>query len=123
MKRNKLSSFSSQNSSPIPGRRSINHDSLVDLSTSPEATTEPVFSYKVETASPKKDTKTASQLADISDNNYESIDKRRHRHNSYEKDPGYETIPADKLAAAAKCDSSSQSATQLKSRLSAPAGT
>lgn len=58
--------------------------------------------------------KASTKSAQIFDNNYETIDKKRNRSSSFNnKDPGYETIPAQKVR---------QGAAYAQSRLSAPAG-
>lgn len=64
-------------------------------------------------ASPGRNSTTSAQ----SDNNYETIDKKRHRSSSFtNKDPGYETIPA-----VVKIRDGPKESTSAKSRMSAPA--
>lgn len=89
MKKNKLSNFPSNDSSPILSRKSAN-----DLNNKPSSETfssdSDISKETVIHSSPGKNSLKSITM----DNNYETIDKRRNRSNSYDnKDPGYETIP------------------------------
>lgn len=104
MKKNKLSNVPSQNTSPVPYRKSL-HESKMDrhsvFLSDPDIACEinlPDALSKSVHASPGKNSIKSSQMP--VDNNYETIDKRRARssNSAYDsKDPGYETIPADKI--------------------------
>lgn len=105
MKKNKLSSAPSENTSPVPFRKVLNDQQQrqsVFLS-DPDIAHEinlPESLSKSNLASPGKNSVKSAQLNDV--NNYETIDKRRARssNSNYDSknDPGYETIPADLIA-------------------------
>lgn len=126
MKKNKLSSVPSQNTSPIPFRKSMNEtigDRQSVFMSDPDIAREinlPDALSRSLHASPGKNSTKSVQIN--IDNNYETIDKRRVRSSNanYDesKDPGYETIPADKLNAN---DTNSNTKRNL-SRASAPPG-
>lgn len=103
MKKNKLSSAPSENTSPVPFRKVLNEPQQQRQSvflSDPDIAHEvnlPESLSKSMHASPGKNSIKSVQLAE--DNNYETIDKRRARssNSNYDSknDPGYETIPAD----------------------------
>lgn len=104
MKKNKLSNAPSQNTSPVPYRKSYNDTTSGErqnlFASDPDIT---VTIASVPVAAPAAAASDAlSKSAYLApgrstDNDYETIDKRRSRSNSYDtKDPGYETIPASK---------------------------
>lgn len=98
MKKNKLSNAPSQNTSPVPYRKSFQDitsrpslflsDPDINLDEDALCTRSIVPNDRNSTAFVGGTTTTR--------NDYETIDKRRHRNSSYddEKDHGYETIPA-----------------------------
>lgn len=113
MKKNKLSNAPSQNTSPVPYRKSYNDvltaERKLMFASDPDINISAVADRIV--AGPSEalsksvhmpstagtHSKTAAVTLGRADNDYETIDKRRSRSNSYDtKDPGYETIPANK---------------------------
>lgn len=111
MKKNKLSSAPSQNASPVPSRKALPNDAQTTIDRQSVFLSDPDIAHEIALAecksvhsSPNKNGTTSIPL--VEDNNYETIDKRRTRSSnaSYgdSKDPGYETIPADKPANASK---------------------
>lgn len=71
-------------------------------------------------ASPGKQSTKSMQ---IPDNNYETIDKRKHRTGSFNrKDPGYETIPGDGKKHQQQQQTPGYASIMQKSRMSAPVG-
>lgn len=112
MKKNKLSNAPSQNTSPVPYRKSYNDvltaerqtmfasDPDINISGGDRivASTSDALSKSVHIPSTIGTlSKTPAVALGRADNDYETIDKRRSRSNSYDtKDPGYETIPANK---------------------------
>lgn len=106
MKKNRLSNAPSQNSSPIPQRKSLNENAdnggAGTYLSNPDVSRElfmPEFMNKSTHASPSKNNAQRSTNVTSIDNDYETIDKRRARSSNCEydqKDPGYETIPGDK---------------------------
>lgn len=126
MKKNKLSSVPSQHTSPLPFRKSMN-EAITDrqsvFMSDPDIAREvnlPEALSRSLHASPGKSSTKSVQIS--ADNNYETIDMRRTRssHANYDdsKDPGYETIPADKINA----NDGATSAKRNLSRASAPPG-
>lgn len=126
MKKNKLSSVPSQNTSPLPFRKSMN-EAITDrqsvFMSDPDIAREvnlPEALSRSLHASPGKSSTKSVQIS--ADNNYETIDMRRTRSSNanYDdsKDPGYETIPADKINA----NDGATSAKRNPSRASAPPG-
>lgn len=118
MKKNKLSSAPSENTSPVPYRKVIASDQQPPLPSQQQQQQQPqpqrqsVFLSDPDIAreinlpeslsksmhtSPGKSSVKSAHLSE--DNNYETIDKRRARssNSNYDtkNDPGYETIPAD----------------------------
>lgn len=118
MKKNKLSNAPSQNTSPVPYRKSYNDaagagDRQMMFASDPELAIGPIvigtnergsdaLSKSMHATSSSSgggqlplSNKPLALIGARSDNDYETIDKRRSRSNSYDtKDPGYETIPA-----------------------------
>lgn len=140
MKKNKLSNAPSQNTSPVPYRKSYNDtigserqnifasdpDITVTIANNasniPLNTTQPASGDTL-----SKSVHLTSGTGRTTDNDYETIDKRRSRSNSYDtKDPGYETIPANKINAEKGHQSPPTDIAAVesfeKSRSSAPAG-
>lgn len=122
MKKTKLSNAPSQNTSPIPYRKSLNDkDSsgglfLSDPDISREQLMPDMLSKSVHASPGKSSVRSAHATVD---NDYETIDKRRARGSNFhydQKDPGYETIPADKL------DKTILTKSMKLSRASAPPG-
>lgn len=113
MKKNKLSNAPSQNTSPVPYRKSMN-ENVQSFSVSTGADRKSVFISDPDIArevnlpevlsrsvhaSPGKSSVKTTLASD--DNDYETIDKRRARssNSTYDqKDPGYETIPGERNA-------------------------
>lgn len=103
MKKNKLSSAPSENTSPVPLRKVIDQQQQQRQSvflSDPDIAHEinlPDSLTKSMQVSPGKNSVKSVQLSDV--NNYETIDKRRamSSNSNYDSknDPGYETIPAD----------------------------
>lgn len=121
MKKNKLSNAPSQSASPVPNRKSYN-DNQTGFMSDPDIAREinlPDALSRSVHASPGKNSIKSANLS--IENNYETIDKRRAKSSNanYDdsKDPGYETIPADKIASSA-----GNSKKNLISRASAPPG-
>lgn len=124
MKKNKLSNAPSQNTSPVPKRKTLPSNDAHQLSDRQSVfLSDPDIAHEIALAdcssthgSPSKNSMKSTQIAE--DNNYETIDKRRARSSNANygdsKDPGYETIPADKPNNAAKRNN--------LSRASAPPG-
>lgn len=111
MKKNKLSHFPSQNTSPILARKSTDVEQIVTISKELIFTSDPDLSKEIViSTSPIK-----IQPIIITDNNYETIDN---------KDPGYETIPGDAKNNNLNNNRLSGDYAQimLKTRNSAPAG-
>lgn len=108
MKKNKLSSAPSENTSPVPFRKVLTEQQqrqsvfLSDPDIAHEINLADSLSKSMH-VSPGKNSVKSAQLSD--DNNYETIDKRRARssNSNYDSknDPCYETIPADLKSAAA----------------------
>lgn len=108
MKKNKLSNVPSQNTSPVPYRKSLNDendDGPNVFASDPDITKTnrilPEFLTKSLYSSPGKanhiNNDNLKSTTVIIDNNYETINKRHGRTHSYDsKDPGYETIPDHK---------------------------
>lgn len=113
MKKNKLSNAPSQNTSPVPYRKSYNDvltaDRQMMFASEPDITISAADiivagpsdalskSVHIPSTAGTAPSTTPSILLGRADNDYETIDKRRSRSNSYDtKDPGYETIPANK---------------------------
>lgn len=146
MKKNKLSNVPSQNTSPVPYRKSYN-DTVSDrhlFASDPEITTisgtassvtttilvsdrvAPLEALNKSIHSAGTTVSTAGRTTKPISNDYETIDNRRSRSNSYDTDdPGYETIPANneknqKQTGHIKDDT--KSSTSESSRSSAPAG-
>lgn len=121
MKKNKLSHFPSQNTSPVLARKSSEFEQVVTISKELIFTSDPDISKDVViSTSPIK-----NQPIILTDNNYETIDKKRNRSNSFDnKDPGYETIPGDAKNNNLNNNRLSGDYAQimLKARSSAPAG-
>lgn len=121
MKKNKLSHFPSQNTSPVLARKSTDVEQVITISKELIFTSDPDLSKEIViTTSPIK-----NQPIIITDNNYETIDKKRNRSNSFDnKDPGYETIPGDAKNNNLNNNRLSGDYAQimLKARSSAPAG-
>lgn len=121
MKKTKqLSNTPSQNTSPVPCRKSLNDsDSGSMFLSDPDIARDlllPELLSKSVHASPGKNSVRSAHV--VVDNDYETIDKRRARSSNChydQKDPGYETIPGDKLNAA-------KSKSLKLSRASAPPG-
>lgn len=109
MKKNKLSSAPSENTSPVPFRKVITEQQqrqsvfLSDPDIAHEINLPDALSKSMH-ISPGKNSVKSAQLSE--DNNYETIDKRRARssNSNYDSknDPGYETIPADLKSASNK---------------------
>lgn len=122
MKKNKLSHFPSQNTSPVLARKSTDVEQIVTISKELIFTSDPDLTKEI--VIPSSPIKNQSII--ITDNNYETIDKKRNRSNSFDKqDPGYETIPGGD----AKNNnlnnnrlSGDYAQIMLKTRSSAPAG-
>lgn len=125
MKKNKLSTAPSENTSPVPIRKVLNEQPppqptlqqsqrqsvfLSDPDIAHEMNLPETLSKSIH-ASPGKNSIKSAQLND--DNDYETIDKRRTRSNSSnydsKNDPGYETIPADLPGGANKSQSNRNS--------------
>lgn len=124
MKKTRLSNAPSQNTSPVAQRKSMhdtNDNGTVTYLSNPDVSREHFMSELLSQsmhASPGKNS--ARSVHAAVDNDYETIDKRRARSSNChydQKDPGYETIPGDKLEATTKSKSSKLS------RASAPPGT
>lgn len=122
MKKTKLSNAPSQNTSPIPYRKSMSDKDngsglfLSDPDISREQLMPDVLSKSVHASPGKSSVRSAHATVD---NDYETIDKRRARSSNFhydQKDPGYETIPADKL------DKTILTKSMKLSRASAPPG-
>lgn len=110
MKKNKLSNAPSQNSSPILQRKQegggVSELLLSDPDISQDANLAELIQSSVQSSPIKRSSKVSPATVTVlgaattvknADNNYETIDKRRGRSNSFDnKDPGYETIPGDK---------------------------
>jgi hypothetical protein len=103
MKKNKLFNLSSENSSPVAIRKStnsVNTDPAKRNSTANHNNNN--LDLFVSDPDVSKDISLTDFIAPISpgmggvDNNYETIDKKRGRSNSYNRDPGYETIPGER---------------------------
>lgn len=101
MKKNKLSNAPSENTSPVPFRKSFNDQQrqnvfLSDPDIAHELTVPDHISKSMH-ASPGKNS--IKNLQSIAGNDYETIDKRRARSSTSnydtKNDPAYETIPAD----------------------------
>lgn len=133
MKKNKLSSAPSQNTSPVPSRKTLVIDTQQQQQQPPQPQpltnrqsvflSDPDITREIAMvdsrsvhASPTKNSTKSTQ--NVEDNNYETIDKRRTRssnaHYGDSKDPGYETIPGDKTSCQPKRNN--------LSRASAPPG-
>lgn len=123
MKKNKLSNAPSQNTSPVPTRKALPNDAQQIAERQSVFLSDPDIAHEIALAdsksvhaSPSKSSTKSTQI--VEDNNYETIDKRRTRSSNANygdsKDPGYETIPADKPGNAAKRNN--------LSRVSAPPG-
>ncbi|XP_055304554.1 GATA zinc finger domain-containing protein 7 isoform X2 [Sitodiplosis mosellana] len=133
MKKNKLSTAPSENTSPVPIRKVLNEEPqpqpqqmqqqqqqqpqsqrqslfLSDPDIAREINLPEALSKSIHT-SPGKNSIKSAQLND--DNDYETIDKRRTRSSSSnydsKNDPGYETIPADLPGGANKPNSNRNS--------------
>lgn len=123
MKKTKLSNAPSQNTSPIPHRKSMNDSSdngtgmfLSDPDITRELLMPELLSKSVHASPGKNSARSAHATID---NDYETIDKRRACSSNChydQKDPGYETIPGDKLEASVLTKS------MKTSRASAPPG-
>lgn len=113
MKKNKLSNAPSQNTSPVPYRKSYNDvltaerqimfasDPDINISAADRIVASPSDALSKSVYIPSTVGTLSKPPAMVglgrADNDYETIDKRRSRSNSYDtKDPGYETIPANK---------------------------
>lgn len=102
MKKTKLSNAPSQNTSPLPYRKSMNDSEncgifLSDPDISRELLLQDMLSKSVHASPGKNSTRSAHVTVD---NDYETIDKRRARSSNChydQKDPGYETIPGEKI--------------------------
>lgn len=101
MKKNKLSNAPSENTSPVPFRKSLNDQQRQNVFLSDPDIAHAILipdqlSKSMHATSGINTTKTIQSNAD---NNYETIDKRRARSSTSnydsKNDPGYETIPAD----------------------------
>lgn len=122
MKKNKLSHFPSQNTSPVLARKSTDVEQIVTISKELIFNSDPDLTKEI--VIPSSPIKNQSII--ITDNNYETIDKKRNRSNTFDKqDPGYETIPGGD----AKNNnlnnnrlSGDYAQIMLKTRSSAPAG-
>lgn len=123
MKKNKLSSAPSQSTSPVPNRKTLPSDAQPIMDRRSVFLSDPDIAHEIALAdsksvhaSPNKNGTTSIPI--VEDNNYETIDKRRTRSSNANygdsKDPGYETIPADKPNNASKRNN--------LSRVSAPPG-
>lgn len=116
MKKNKLSSAPSENTSPVPFRKVLNDQQQQRQSvflSDPDIAHEvnlPESLSKSMHASPGKSSLKSVQLNE--DNDYETIDKRRARSSNAnydsKNDPAYETIPADLPGGANKPPSSNR---------------
>lgn len=123
MKKNKLSTAPSENTSPVPIRKVLTEQQpsqqppqqrqsvfLSDPDIAHEINLAETLSKSMH-ASPGKNSIKSAQLND--DNDYETIDKRRTRSSSSnydsKNDPGYETIPADLPGGANKPNSNRNS--------------
>lgn len=106
MKKNKLSNAPSQSTSPVPNRKTLPNDSHQMTERQSVFLSDPDIAHEIALAdsksvhaSPSKNSIKSTKI-DVEDNNYETIDKRRTRSSNANygdsKDPGYETIPADK---------------------------
>lgn len=122
MKKNKLSNAPSQNTSPVPYRKSFQ-----DITSRPNLfLSDPDINFEEDAlctrsnAHMPNDRNSTAFVGTTFNNDYETIDKRRHRGSNYDdqKDHGYETIPASSNQTAVNDDS----AEQHRSRSSAPAG-
>lgn len=118
MKKNKLSHFPS----PVLARKSTDVEPVVTISKELIFTSDPDLSKEIVIpTSPIKN----QPIIITTDNNYETIDKKRNRSNSFDnKDPGYETIPGDAKNNNLNNNRLSGDYAQimLKTRSSAPAG-
>lgn len=119
MKKNKLSNAPSQNTSPVPSRKALQTDVQPTAERQSVFLSDPDIAHEIALADGKLPNKNGTKSSQIvEDNNYETIDKRRTRSSNANygdsKDPGYETIPADKPGNAAKRNN--------LSRVSAPPG-
>lgn len=102
MKKTKLSNAPSQNTSPLPYRKSLNDSDsggmfLSDPDISRELLLQDMLSKSVHASPGKNSVRSAHGTVD---NDYETIDKRRARSSNChydQKDPGYETIPGEKI--------------------------
>lgn len=121
MKKNKLSTAPSENTSPVPIRKVLSEQQpsqqpqrqsifLSDPDIAHESNLPDALSKSIHT-SPGKNSNKSAQIND--DNDYETIDKRRTRSSSSnydsKNDPGYETIPADLPGGANKPNSNRNS--------------
>lgn len=126
MKKNKLSTAPSENTSPVPIRKILTEQQTLQQQQPPPTQRQSVFlsdpdiAHEINLpeslsksmhASPGKNSIKSAQLND--DNDYETIDKRRTRSSSSnydsKNDPGYETIPADLPGGANKSNSNRNS--------------
>lgn len=127
MKKNKLSNVPSENTSPVPYRKSYND--VVDrpnLFASDPDIASTAKQHQIPDALSKSvhlpgTNINAARNSAIFSNDYETIDKRRNRNDSYDtKDPGYETIPACKSSSSSNDRGSTTETGGIRS--SAPAG-
>lgn len=124
MKKNKLSNAPSQNTSPVPYRKSFQ-----DITSRPSLfLSDPDINLDEDALCTRSigpnDRNSTAFVGTTLRNDYETIDKRRHRNYDDQKDHGYETIPAasgSNQNAAAPIDDEVAEA-QHRARSSAPAG-
>lgn len=121
MKKNKLSNAPSQNTSPVPYRKSFQ-----DITSRPSLfLSDPDINLDEDALSTRSivpnDRNSTAFVGTTLRNDYETIDKRRHRISNYDdqKDHGYETIPASGSNQTVAVDDVEQ---HSRSRSSAPAG-
>lgn len=122
MKKNKLSNAPSQNTSPVPYRKSFQ-----DITSRPNLfLSDPDINLDEDALSTRSivhmpnDRNSTAFVGTTIRNDYETIDKRRHRGSNYDdqKDHGYETIPA----AGANQNVAGDDVDSHRPRSSAPAG-
>lgn len=120
MKKNKLSNAPSQNTSPVPYRKSFQ-----DITSRPSLfLSDPDINLDEDALSTRSivpnDRNSTAFVGTTLRNDYETIDKRRHRGSNYDdqKDHGYETIPVSGSNQTVVIDD----VEQHRSRSSAPAG-
>lgn len=104
MKKNKLSNAPSPNTSPIAYRKSYNDDAVSSafVGSHPDIGAALNSAHDPDAPASIASNLSKSMISPRSRNEYETIDKRKSRggYDDDSRDPEYETIPADKKAAA-----------------------